>query len=535
MAQFEIAPVFTDKCVLQRNKKVFIWGTGEDEKTVSVSIKGQNVSTKVKDGKWKCFLEPMEASDGNELIVKSGEDEICLKDVSFGEVWLAGGQSNMEFELRNSIGGKEMMENDHPNVRFFYTPKYEYEAPKYEHMFKEAHWADFDDEWKGAWSAVGYCFAKNLSEKLGVTVGVIGCNWGGTSASAWMREEDLREDEELKIYFKEYDENVRGRSFEDQEKEYEEYLAYRSDWEEKCNKEYADNPDIEWDDVIAKIGEPRYPGPINACNPMRPAGIYYTMLRKVIPYTMAGVIFYQGESDEHLPHLYDRLYEKMINRWRSDNGDEELPFIGVSLPMHRYKQDPDFKNWPLIRANQRKACRDLSNVGLAVCTDQGEFNEIHPKDKREVGRRLYLQALWLVYSGLDEEEANGPQFSAVVFKNGYAEVHFKNGGGLSLKGEELTGFELADSTRISEQAAASDDSALDDAEICITAFDARIQKDDIQYFTAKAEIVDDYTVKVWADEVENPDSVRFLWTNYADATLYGKNGICAEPFSIKAD
>ena len=505
MAALGVADIFTDKCVLQRNKNIVIWGTGKEESVVTARIDGNVSSSKVKDGRWKLILDPMEATKGKTLVVSDGKSELSFHDVAIGEVWLAGGQSNMEYELKDCTGGREMMDSDSPNVRFYYTPKYEYESPKYEHLKKEAHWESFDEPGKTKWSAVGYIFAKELSEKLGVTVGVIGCNWGGTSASAWMAESDLREDKELAVYFEEYDKNTQGVSFDEQERSYEEYLDYRSRWEPECARLYETVPGITWDEVIARIGDSRYPGPINACNPMRPSGLYKTMLSKVIGYTLAGVIYYQGESDDHLPRLYDRLFKKMILRWRHDNGDEKLPFLAVELPMHRYSQDPDFKNWPIIRKNQRKVSKELENVGIAVCTDLGEFNEIHPHDKRGVAHRLFLQALWLVYHLANEDEANGPLADKCKVEGGKVTVHFAHAGsGLIIKGDELTGFEISDGDPADEES----------------------------FVPAKAVINGDNVI-VSSESVKAPTAVRYLWTNYGDVTLYGKNGICAEPFEFR--
>ncbi|MCQ2520370.1 MAG: sialate O-acetylesterase [Lachnospiraceae bacterium] len=500
MSEFSVAPIFTDNCVLQQNKPISVWGTGENGKRVSAFLDGVTSETIIKNGEWQIFLPPMKAKNDLELMIKCGEEAVTLYDVAIGEVWLAGGQSNMEFELRNSTGGREMMESDNPNVRFFYTPKYEYEAPKFEHMLKDAHWADFSDEWKGAWSAVGYCFAKHLSETLGVTVGVIGCNWGGTSASAWMREEDLRGDRDLSVYYDEYDKNTAGRTFEEQVGEYEEYLDFRHKWDADCAKLYEENPQIEWDEVEKILGPANYPGKVNACNPVRPAGIYHTMLSKVIKYTMAGVIYYQGESDDHLPKLYYRLFKRLVLRWREDNGDMMLPFIATQLPMHRYRQDPDYKHWAIIRRSQRRVADDLPVMGLGIILDQGQWNDIHPKDKREVGRRLALQALWLVYGKLQAKEANPPRISNVVFTKNGAEVFFDYAEtGLVVSGDEIKGFELASNPE--------------------------------EFVAAGAEIIDGQYIKLTCEEVPNPKYIRYLWTNWGDVTLYGTNGICVEPYS----
>lgn len=506
MGKFRLASVFTDGCVLQRNKEIAVFGTGEEGANVKVTLNGITVACKVVDGSFKAFLPKMEAATGLTLMVSSQGTDIVCKDVAIGEVWLAGGQSNMEFELQNVIGGADMLTNDKPNVRFYYTPKYSFEDDESRKMDEESHWEHFGEAGTKHWSAVGYMFAKQLSETLGVTVGVIGCNWGGTSASCWMAEEDLERGwADVQAYLTDYKKGIEGKSLSVQKTEYEDYLRYRAEWEPKCNKLYEENPDIEWATVEELIGESKYPGPVNEYSPFRPCGLYKTMLKKVIEYTLAGVIFYQGESDDHKPHAYYNLFHGMVARWRKDNGDMLLPFIPVQLPMHRYKQDPDFKNWPEIRRAQRKVTLDNKNMGLAVAIDCGEWNDIHPKNKTEVSRRLALMALNMVYGVIEPKEANGPRAMAVEYQSDACIITAEfSDGGYENRGDRIVGFEIAPFV----QGGAKDE----------------------DYVEATAEILPDNRIKVFAPSVHNPGYVRYLWTNWGNVTLYGKNGLPFEPF-----
>lgn len=507
MSEFRFAYVFSDGCVLQRNKKICIFGTGETGKKVEVELNGSVVCTTVEDEKWKVFLPPMEASDGLILRAVSEETKIELKDVAIGEVWLAGGQSNMEFTISQDKNGADILKNDKPNVRFYYTPKYEYESAEFEHLSTESHWTYFNDP-DGAranWSAVGYMFAKRISEALNVTVGIISCNWGGTSASCWVPKEDLLgAGPDVQTYWNDFYKNIEGKTFDEQLADYKEYLAFRAEWEPKCAKLYEERPDIEWDEVLSTIGHDRYPGPVNLCSPQRPCGLYGTMLKKVIGYTFAGVIFYQGESDDHKPYFYSELFEILIKRWRKDNGDDKLPFIAVQLPMHRFRTDPDFKNWPVIRLAQRKVVSKIQGCGLAVGIDCGQFNQIHPQDKKEVARRLALQALWLVYGKLSEKEANGPQVISIQYESNSAIVKCKNAeGGFDIKNGNANGFELAP---------------------------LNTEFTDEDFVPARAEFSEDGTIVLTADAVDNPGAVRYLWTNWCEVNVYGKNGLPLEPF-----
>lgn len=506
MSDFRTAYVFSDGCVLQRKKNISVFGVGSEGSIVTVTLNGTTVCTVVSDGKWKAVLPPMEAAENLTMEIKSGDKVITYKDVAIGEVWLAGGQSNMELTLPQIIDGEKMLETEHPKVRFYYTPKFQYEGEELSRLARESRWEYFEGEGARKWSAIGYLFAKQLSETLGVTVGVIGCNWGGTSASAWMPECDLENAwPDVRSYIEEYRAGIEGKSLEQQKAEYDEYLAYRAVWEPKCEALYAENPNIEWSTVLELLGSDRYPGPINSFSPHRPSGLYHTMLSKVIEYTLAGVIYYQGESDDHKPRSYYNLFNKLVERWRRDNGDMKLPFLAVSLPMHRFRTDPDFKNWPIIRKAQRKVALDNRMMGIAVAIDCGEKDNIHPREKRVVAGRLALQALNLVYGKISEKEANGPIVYAVEYKPDGCYLRAKySEDGYFVKGEKITGFEIAPFRR------------------------GGAREED--YVEAEAELLPDNRIRVYSDLVTNPGSVRYLWTNWGEVTLYGANGIPLEPF-----
>lgn len=504
MSEFKLGCLFTDNCVFQRDKEISIFGTGEDGSEVMVSLGNACESTIVSKGRWRVLLPKMEAKNNLTLTCKSGEKVYECKNVAIGEVWLAGGQSNMEFELHNAKGGMTHLRNDHPNVRFFYTPKDSFECPERDFHYDIACWQEFSRDNASNWSAVGYLFAKELSEKLDVTVGVVGCNWGGTSASSWVAKEDLLNGwGPVRDYWLSYEAENEGKSLEEQKKEYLDYLKFRSEWEPECEALYKENPNIEWDEVVARIGDGNYPGPVNAFSPQRPCGLYELMLKEVIKYTYAGVIFYQGESDDHKPQAYYNLFESLIKRWRIDNGDKDLPFIAVQLPMHRFKQDPDFKNWPVIRCNQRRVVKNKKHAYLAVALDCGEYNNIHPVDKNVVAHRLFLQAYCYVYGRISEAAANGPRVSNVRMGKGYVDVTFDFAKDGFVAGNPIEGFEIAP---------------------------CRWEYKDEDFVPAKAEILENGKIRLTAPGVDKPGHARYLYTNWGKVTLFGKNGIPVEPF-----
>ena len=178
---------------------------------------------------------------------------------------------------------------------------------------------------------------------------------------------------------------------------YQEYIDYHTAWEKKSAEYYSTTENPTWGGCLEYCGENKYPGPLCPRNPFHATALYESMIKRVAPYTIAGFMYYQGESDDDRPQHYYKMLRGLITLWRDDWGDDELPFLIVQLPMHRYEADEDRKNWCLIREAQEKVFRTIKNTGLAVILDCGEFNEIHPKDKEQVGHRLYLQAMNLVY------------------------------------------------------------------------------------------------------------------------------------------
>lgn len=500
MAKFKTAAVFSSNMVLQREKNIRIFGEGENDKIVRIDFHGNTYQTKVKEGRWMLLLPPMPAGTGFEMTVSCDREIKKFDNIAIGEVWLAGGQSNMEYELQNCTGGQEMLQNDqNPNVRFYYTNKNAYMDEQFYKEEEQSGWCEFSQDHAKAWSAVGYIFGKKLAKDLNVTVGIIGCNWGGTSASCWTSEESLREDKDLNIYLEEYEKGIEGKTVEEQIKEYKEYEAYHTVWEKKCNKLYAKDPDTEWDEILKVCGECKYPGPKNCINPYRPGGLYQCMLQRVMPYTLKGFLYYQGEDDANKPQLYQKLLTRMIRQWREDWEDITLPFLLVQLPMHRYKADPDTKNWCLIREAQMNTYQTVKNTGIAVILDSGEFNQIHPKDKQPVGVRLELQALYHVYQRISEKEAFGPIYKAFEYKDNGIELSFDYADdGFDIKGE-AGGFEIAG--------------------------------EDKKYVNADI-IFRDSKIFIASPEVKNPVYARYCWTNYSEVTIYGKNGIPLAPFRI---
>lgn len=498
MAQFKIASIFSNNMVLQREKPVLIFGTGEEGALVTASIDGINATGRTINEKWTVQLPPHNAGTGYSLTVTCANEEKTFTNVAYGEVWLAGGQSNMELELQNCKEKDALTNDKEPNVRFYYTPKRVIREKDFFECENNTCWSEFDSESAKCWSAVGYFFARELAEKLGVTVGIIGCNWGGTSASYWMSRESLECDRDTKEYLLDMDKQSEGKTEEELEKEWLDYCSYNEEWYKKSLVFYAEHPDGSWDEVQEYCGKNLYPGPCNHYNPMSATTLYESMLKRVCPYTLKGFIYYQGESDDHRPKAYYKLFTKLIELWREDWGDNELPFLFVQLPMHRYKDDPDYKHWCIIREAQMKTYQTVKNTGIAVALDKGEFNEIHPKAKEPVGHRLALQALYGVYGFSNlEHTAFSPMYKECIIKEGKLELHFEHCLGFKVVGDEPLGFEIAAS--------------------------------DKEFKPAKVEI-NGSKIILSSDETAEPLYARYCWTNYGEVNVFGINDLPLAPF-----
>ena len=529
MAQFQVAAIFSNHCVLQRNKNICIFGYGTDEEGVQVALFDKDGallsknSTKVQGERWEVQLEPQTAQEGCKLEITAAE-KITFTDVSIGEVWLAGGQSNMEFELQNCTEGPEALaDKKNPNVRFYYTNKIAWKDEHFYEAEKNTSWQTWDSEWKGAWSAVGFFFAKKLAADLGCTVGVIGCNWGGTSASAWMRKEFLEKDDDLRTYITEQIEGTKGKSIEQQCKEYDEYEKENAIWQEKCAHLYATVPGMTWTRVQEELGACPWPGPRSCKNPYRPTGLYDCMLSRILPYTLKGVIWYQGESDDHKPSMYYKLFSAMIDNWRTDWHDDTLPFVFVQLPGNRYEQDKDFKHWCFVREAQAKVHNTIKNAWMTCALELGVFNDIHPKAKRVLAERMEQNALANVYAQTAPEKALSPMLDSTLIIGNKMILSFTNADdGFVLHNDEktlqeyktveenhgtplpenFTGFEIA-----------GKDGVYNPATFAFGGTDEKLN-----------------TITLMSKKVSEPKFARYAWYNYGPATVFGKNGLPLAPF-----
>jgi sialate O-acetylesterase len=343
---FKLAAVFSDGMVLQRGKPICVFGYGEDGGAVTVSFCGNVASAVIADNRWQAVLPPVsDYAEDLELTAVCGSETLTFCDIAIGEVWLAGGQSNMEMELHSIPQGREALENDDsPDIRYYYTQKNFIMDESFCADEADSGWDEWGTEWNRHWSAVAYFFAKRLTaqiaEQTGTApvIGIIGCNWGATSASVWMSRESLLDNPQIKrVYIDE-----------------------------------ASLPELTEHEWCA------------------PTTLYEPMVMRVCPYTLAGVIWYQGESDCSQADLYPALFTRLIELWRKDWNDPQLPFLFCQLAGLEFNDIPD---WGRLREAQEKVSKTVPNTLMADLTDLGDFYDIHPPDKKSVGERLAVLAM----------------------------------------------------------------------------------------------------------------------------------------------
>ncbi len=498
MARFKAAPVFGDQMVLQRGKNICVFGTGEDGVVVTAELCGFETRCVITNGRWKVMFPPMGACRHMNMTLTDEEtgDYIYFEDVAIGEVWLAGGQSNMEFELGNCKGGEEALQNDESNdVRYYYVPKTTLLDENHDEALNAASWELFSDKESARhWSAAAYFCAKEMAQYLDVVVGIIGCNWGGTSASCWIDRKYARGG--AAVYFGEYDAYLAGRTVDEAVSDYRDYQKYQSEYDEKRTEFLKTSPNATEAEIADVCGENKYPGPPAPCNPCSPGILYDSMVKSVCPYTLGGVLWYQGETDESHPHAYYTLLTQLIRNWREAWRDDSLPFVIGQLPMYA-GENPDGESWALIREAQMRVYDTIKNTGIVVLADCGERDNIHPVDKQPVGHRFAMQILDMVYGGCDG--AFAPMIDYPVWRGETVELRFKySRGGFKANGEP-EGFEVCG--------------------------------EDGVYYPAYADISGE-RIFITAKNVKNPCGVRYLWRNYAEVHIFSAFGLPLAPFRI---
>lgn len=434
MSGIKLPTIFQDGMVLQRGKPICVWGEAQIDLPIQIRLGEQNAIAPVKDGHWKAFLAPMEAASGLELTVYAGSETIHIQDVAVGEVWIAGGQSNMEFLLKHDAQRADAAERLCEDVRCFEVPKISF--PGQEACFKMSEagvWRKANPSDSLLFNAIGYYFANRLHEALGVPVGIINCTWGGTSASCWVSEEYLTG--ELQFYL-------------DKAREVQSNMDYQKElpgFIEMQRQILASGVDMGRPNLapVSPLIDQKTHERLMTMNnwpfsPFRPCGLHGLMLKTIVPYTLSGVIWYQGESDEYFSEHYEAAMKAVIRCWR-DEWKQPLPFIMVQLAS--FEVMAEYLDFVTIRKVQEHIARTVPQVYLVTAMDLGMRYDIHPKQKKPVALRLANQALDKVY-GM-HLLADSPTFQDAQRSPGRILLRMKHtGAGLRLKGERCETFDV---------------------------------------------------------------------------------------------
>lgn len=438
-AQLRLPVVFGDHMVIQQQTSAPIWGWAHPSQNVTINVSWDTttVRTKASNGTfWKANIKTPAAGGPHTITIKAGDNVITVNDVLVGEVWLASGQSNMEWSMQAAADGRTMINqvND-PKIRLLNVPKASASTLQER---GEGEWAVCSKESIRSFSAVAYFFGKRLSEELGVPVGLINSSWGGSPAEVWLPAEAVEKNEPLRA-------------------------------------------------SAAKLNSTQ------PWSPVKPGVVFNSMINPLIPFPIAGAIWYQGESNTAAPSTYKDLMEKLISEWRKQF-QSDLPFYYVQIaPYSGYSGE----SGTLLREQQVKML-EIPKTGMVVISDLvDDVKDIHPQFKKPVGERLANVALAGTYNkqGIVYQS---PLYKSMKVEKNKIRILFDNANpGLQAKGGDLTEFMIAG--------------------------------EDKKFYPAKARI-DKGTVVVTAKEVKKPVAVRFAWGNASIPNLFSKEGLPVPSF-----
>ncbi|MBI3881695.1 MAG: sialate O-acetylesterase [Verrucomicrobia bacterium] len=484
-ADVKLPAIISDHMVLQQKEDCAIWGWADPGEAVTVTIAGKSKSTKAgKDGKWMVELPELKPGGPLTLVVK-GKNTITVNDVLVGEVWLGSGQSNMGMRVSSAQDFEgEKAKANHPNLRMFTVGANAIPTPQAD---CKGSWVICSAETVGNFSAALYFHGRELHAKLGVPMGLINSSWGGTAIEAWISAEAQS-----------------GSKFARVQEPWAKQLS--EPWDEKKLMTAYDKQVAAYKIAAATAKAEKKTAPRAPRKPVdprlsqnRPANLFNGMIAPIIPYTLRGAVWYQGEHNagSGFPDLYSAQLESLIKDWRK-RWDKDFAFAWVQLPDFKAPQTEPVENtgWVTVREQMLKTL-SVKKTGMAITLGLGMAGNIHPINKQEVGRRLALWALDDVYER-EEFPSSGPLPKSHKIRGGEVTITFKHtDGGLKAHGGELKGFAIAGA--------------------------------DKKFIWANAKIEGDKVI-VSSPDVPKPASVRYAWADNPVWSLENGAGLPATPF-----
>ncbi len=498
-AELSLPAVFSDNMVLQRSEPVKVWGWDTPGATVSVEFSGQKRSALVDEkGRWMICLDPLKASGDPATMTVSSSDKNERRDIHkilVGDVWFCSGQSNMEIPVSSSLDAqKEIAAAQCPEIRLLKVRK-DVSLVAREDVVPEKPWSVCTPESVADFSAVAYYFGREIQRESGIPIGLIQSSWGGTPIEPWIPVAAMESDpecaavlkpwNEMKSKVSDYDANF-DTYVEERKKELQE--LNRVLWQWMLRQKEAKEKGVAFTEPAPQPRQPPLPGHQNT-----PGGLFDAMVSPLAPFAIRGVIWYQGESNANQvesAELYGKQLPLLIKSWREAWGRPELPFYFVEIANYSavQKEPRESGGWPVLRAMQLQTWKTVPHTGMAAAIDLGEADNIHPKNKQEVGRRLARHALKNEYG--KDMPVSGPILHTVRRDGNKVTLDFDHAdGGLDARGGIPKGFALADTSG--------------------------------KWHWAEAEIAGN-SISLGSDKVPLPCAVTYGWASNPIGNLYGK-------------
>ncbi len=488
-SSLRLPDVFGDHMVLQADQTIQVWGRGRAGQLVNVQLGDEEASTEIgKEGSWAVTFPARPASwEPFDLKIRSGDLETVFGDVLIGEVWLCAGQSNMQWPLASTVNGAaEISAANESGIRLLNLEPVsrggaEVFGPQqlqrlHPDRFLSGRWCVADAESASSFSGVGWYFGRRLATQLKVPVGLINVAAGGSPTEAWVPRATLENDPVMRALVQgSWLDNPRLTEF--------------------CQSRALQNllPAIQSGEAV----------PFDELGPnhtFKPGFLWAAAVRPLVPFSMRGVIWYQGESNAETVERaqeHAALFRLMIESWREAWQRPALPVLYVQLP------GMDREHWPVFREGQRRLLEELEHIGMAVTLDVGVRNDVHPRLKQPVGDRLAKLALAECYE-MGGPETTGPLVLQATGQGTSVVLDFESCEPLvSLDGEPLRHFELAGADGV--------------------------------FYAATSTILSATQLKIHSTEVPVPVRVRYAWVGFPEpaVNLFNRTGLPASPFEIR--
>lgn len=501
-AAIEMPAIFGDHMVLQRDQAVPVWGKADPGQEITVTFAGQSKTTKAnEDGNWRVNLDAMKA---NSVPGTFTINDRVFNNVLVGEVWICSGQSNMEWGVNGSKQPDiEKASADFPLIRHIKLPHRPSDQPEF--TFK-GQWTVCSKDSVSRFTGVGYFFGREIHTRVDVPVGLINTSWGGTKIEPWTplvgfnRIKDQPFTHNILKKLEEADPTT-----ETGKKRYTEGIEKMRAWLVQAEKDVA----------VGIIPQPLPRMPTLNRSHQDPTRLYKGMIHPLIPYAIRGAIWYQGESNGGEGESYTHKMDALINGWRQVWQQGDFPFYYVQLAnFHKDNNQPAGGDGFAKVRNAQTAALKLKNTGMAVIIDIGEANDIHPRNKQDVGKRLAQWALKNDYG--HDVLPSGPKYKSHQVQDGEIHIQFDYVGKGLIVGEknELDPVKEKSDGQLRRFAIAGNDK---------------------NWVWADAKIDGD-SVIVSSEKVDNPEHVRYAYSaNPEGANLYNRDGLPAIPFRTDED